>query len=444
MINAILWLNGATNSARPQVSFQGPTFSFGSLTLPPVLVWLMVGAISCCYNEDDDDDEGEHKNGRSSRRDPEVKKLLEQEPEMLPCYASASPLSPQPSSLGTPRLGPSIKVWDPYNVLGPPPHLATPPFPQFSRSFSSDVIADDQNRTAVTEVYLINHGEWEMSLRPELINGRNPDAALTLNGKRQARALAVFLNCQGVRFNAVYTSPLDRAKATAVSVCQETNFSEQQIQSSDALMEMSHGHWEGCLRSEICTPEISGLIDGLQPDFSAPSGESLRQVEFRMIQFLNETLLQLPEKLKLEFSSSHQNESQGFSQHNPHAFTNSVHDQGHLSFSRKKSGKSRLQVVTTTGDHYHHDDEISPWVPNPQSSMSGKINVPGSLTVSSCVGVFTHSVPIKCLLTGVLGCSPVMSHKICIDDSSVTLLLCSWKTGWQIKRLNDTAHLRLL
>uniref|UniRef100_A0A5B7CCD7 Uncharacterized protein n=1 Tax=Davidia involucrata TaxID=16924 RepID=A0A5B7CCD7_DAVIN len=403
--------------------------------------------------EDDEEEEEEDDNGENERRQlgdsSLVKKVLEQEPEMLPCHASASPLSPQLSSFGTPRLGPSIKVWDPYNVLAPPP-----PPPQFSRTFSSDAILDDRT---VTEVFFISHGEFHMNLRPDLVAGRCPEAALTANGKRQARALAVFLKSQGIRFNAVYTSPLDRTRATAVSVCQEMNFAEEQIQSSDALVEMSLGHWEGCHRSEIYTPEMLSIIDRFQPDFSAPSGESLRQVEFRMVQFLNGTVLGLPEKLRAEFSSP-PNESQGFPHHNSHSLTNSIHDQDGPSLPpphwdllykhrqglpRKKSGKSRLQVVTTTGDH-EADDEMSPRESNNQSSLPD-INVRSSSSlVSSSIGVFTHSVPIKCLLTGILGCSPVMSHKICIEDSSVTVLQHSWKMGWQIKRLNDTAHLRLL
>ena len=146
-----------------------------------------------------------------------VKKVLEQEPEMLPCHASASPLSPQLSSLGTPRLGPSIKVWDPYNVLAPPPPLPPPPPGVFSRSFSSNAIDDDRT---VVEVFLINHGECELNLRSDFVSGRCPEAALTVAGKRQARALAVFLNSQRVRFNAVFSSPLNRARSMAVSVCQ--------------------------------------------------------------------------------------------------------------------------------------------------------------------------------------------------------------------------------
>ncbi|CAK9175174.1 unnamed protein product [Ilex paraguariensis] len=363
---------------------------------------------------------------------------------MLPCHASASPLSPQLSSLGTPRIGPSIKVWDPYHVLSP----------QFPRSFSSEGV--DEDRT-VTEVYLICHGECHMNLRPDLIAGRCPESALTPNGKRQARALAVFLKSQGVIFNNVYTSPLDRARATAISVCQEMDFSEEQIQSSDALVELSQGHWEGCHRSEIYTPEILSLMDRLQPDFSAPSGESLRQVEFRMVQFLNGTVMGLPEKLRTDFSIPDPNESQGFTHRISHTHTNSIHDRDGQSLPahwdllhrhrqgipRKKSGKSKLQFMSTTGDH-EADDEMSPREPSNQGSIH-EINVRrASSFVSSFIGVFTHSVPIKCLLTGLLGCSPVVSHKICIEDSSVTVLQHSWKMGWQIKRLNDTSHLRLL
>ncbi|KAF5725584.1 hypothetical protein HS088_TW23G00308 [Tripterygium wilfordii] len=402
--------------------------------------------------EEEEDVEDVRHDGELRRKiDPNlVKRVLEQEPEMLPCHASASPLSPQLSTLGTPRLGPSIKVWDPYNVLAPPPPL--PPPPVFSRSFSMDEDHHQHNRT-VTEVYLISHGECELNLRSDLVGGRCPAASLTANGKRQARALAVFLNSQRVTFHAVYSSPLDRARSMAVSVCQEMNFAEEHIQSSNSLMEMSLGNWEGCLCSEIYTPETLSLIDCIQPDFCAPSGESLRQVEYRMVQFLNETVLGLHGKLRSDFASNHHNESRGYSQPNSHALTNSIHDQDGQSqqpphwdlihrrqgLTRKKSGKSRLQVVTTIGD-LEAEDEISPQEVN-HRDLSERSS---SSAVSSCFGIFSHSVPIKCLVTGLLGCSPVMMHKICIEDSSVTVLQHSWRTGWQIKRLNDTAHLRLL
>ncbi|KAL6508136.1 hypothetical protein OROHE_021678 [Orobanche hederae] len=410
-------------------------------------------------DDDDDDDDLEeedddvrHNIPNNTRDRTMVRKILEQEPEMLPCHASASPLSPQLSTYSTPRMGPSIKVWDPYNVLAP-----TPPT-HFHRTFypPSAAVAEDR---ALTEIYVISHGECHMNLRPDLIAGRCPDAALTPSGKRQARALAVFLKSQGVRFNAVYTSPLDRVRATALLVCQEMNFSEEHIQSSDALVEMSQGHWEGCHRSEILIPETLSLMEKSQPDFSAPSGESLRQVEFRMVQFLNSTITAFPEKLRSDFSPPDPSDKSDF----PNRSSNLIHDRDvpalgppppnwdslhrhRQGLPRKKSGKSRLQIVTTTGDH-EADDEMSPREPISQGLIR-ELNVRSSHNspsiVSSCVGVFSHPTPIKCLLTGLLGCSPVMSHKICVEDSSITVLQHSWKVGWQIKRLNDTSHLRLL
>ncbi|KAG6514474.1 uncharacterized protein LOC121970190 [Zingiber officinale] len=385
---------------------------------------------------DDDDDEEEV--GVMSRNPivPSKEKVLEQEPEILPCRAAASPLSPQPSAAGTPRLlGPSIKVWDPCNVLLLPP---PPPLPILPRGVAS--VAADR----ITEVILVAHGECAVSLRADLVGGRWAEAAgLTSNGERQTRALSVFLKSQGVRFDEVYSSPLDRARATAALVCRELGFSEEQIQSSDALLEISQGQWEGCLQSEVYTTEMLNLIERTQPDFCAPSGESLRQVAFRMIEFLNRTVLRLSEKLAVADISIHRNESKELSRNSS---TNSIQDGPHWdllyrlnrsSFQRKKYGKSRLQYVTT-GDN-ETDEEFSP-----REVAQANLLSDVSKNMVSSIGLFTHAVPIKCLLTGLLECSPMMSQKLTIDDSSATVLHHSLRTGWQIKRLNDTAHLRLL
>ena len=65
-------------------------------------------------------------------------------------------------------------------------HHSIPPV-VFSRSFSSNVIDDDW---MVVEVFLINHGECELNLRPDFVSGQCPEAALTVAGKRQAREIA--------------------------------------------------------------------------------------------------------------------------------------------------------------------------------------------------------------------------------------------------------------
>ncbi|CAE6068364.1 unnamed protein product [Arabidopsis arenosa] len=349
---------------------------------------------------DNEEEEEEEDNDRSNTREVDnllVKKVLEQEPEMLPCHASASPLSPQLSSLGTPRLGPSIKVWDPYNVLSPPPQPQPP-------SIFSRIASGDEDR-AVTEVYLISHGECDLNLRPDLIGGRCHVAALTGNGKRQARALAVFFKSQGVRFNSVYSSPLDRARSMAVLVCQEMSFPEDHVQSSDAIIEMSLGDWEGCNQAEIHSPETLSLIERCQPDFTAPSGESMRQVEFRMVQFLNGTVSGLAEKLRSDYSST-TNHNETHERDGGSSLPSTNWDLLHKhrpSLTRKKSGKSRLQVMT---NHEPEDESPREDVNHNHNDLSDST----SLT-SNCIGVFTHSLPIKCLLTGILGCSPVPSKK---------------------------------
>ncbi|KAL6659852.1 hypothetical protein ACP70R_002681 [Stipagrostis hirtigluma subsp. patula] len=359
-------------------------------------------------------------------------KVLEQEPEVLPCRAADSPLSPQPSAAGTPRmLGPAIKVWDPCHVLLPPP---SPHSQQQGRPPAE----------AAVEVVVVSHGECAAAMRPDLVGGRWPAAALTARGERQARALAVFLRSRGARLAAAYASPLDRARATAALVCRELDFPEEQIQLSEALTEISQGQWEGCPKSEIYTPEMVNLMESTQPDFSAPSGESLRQVQFRMMEFLNRTVLRLPEKVAMGDTLSQQNEPKGFSRQSS---TNSVQDGppwdllyrlNRHSLQRKKSGKSRLQFVTSSDNE--PEDDFSPKEINHRHLLhEGNL---GSSTTS--IAIFSHATPIRCLIAGLLDCNPMMSQRICIDDSSVTVLEHSLRTGWQIKRLNDTAHLRLL
>ncbi|OAY74412.1 hypothetical protein ACMD2_26991 [Ananas comosus] len=197
---------------------------------------------------------------------------------------------------------------------------------------------------------------------------------------------------------------------------------------NDALIEMSQGQWEGCLRSEIYTPEMINLIEKAQPDFSAPSGESLRQVGFRIIEFLNRTVIRLPEKFSMRDTSVNHNEAKSFSRNSS---TNSVQERdgphwdlvyrlNRPSLQRKKSGKSRLQFVTS-GDNETEDES------SPREAYIGSPSI--------TIGIFTHAIPIKCLLASLLDCSPTVSHRICVDDSSVTVLEHSLRTGWQIKRV---------
>ena len=62
-------------------------------------------------------------------------------------------------------------------------------------------------------IYLVRHGQT-LQNQAGLLQGRS-DFPLNEMGREQARRVGAFFREQGVRFDAVYTSPLRRAVQTA-------------------------------------------------------------------------------------------------------------------------------------------------------------------------------------------------------------------------------------
>lgn len=165
---------------------------------------------------------------------------MEQEPEVSPFERSSSSLSPQISMSRSPFFGPSMRNSDPYNAgmtpvsLSPTSISAAPAMSHLSRFHNvmsttispghflpSWLLAAEEFHI---EVYLIRHAQSTANIRPELIGGRALSATLTETGRHEASALGAFLRSTGVVFDAVYCSPLERAKQTAEVVCQVRSF----------------------------------------------------------------------------------------------------------------------------------------------------------------------------------------------------------------------------
>ena len=93
--------------------------------------------------------------------------------------------------------------------------------------------------------FIIRHGEtaWNVDGR---FQGQQ-DTALNEKGLAQAAALGNRL--AGHRFEAVLTSPLDRAKKTAELASAKCEFEE--FAEVPALTEINHGDWEGRLSTEV-------------------------------------------------------------------------------------------------------------------------------------------------------------------------------------------------
>lgn len=94
------------------------------------------------------------------------------------------------------------------------------------------------------EIYLTRHGETEWNTVRRM-QGQG-DSPLTLLGIRQAQWLAQRL--KGKEFTCIYTSPLGRAKETALILNKTLN---TRVIEDDRLMEIYLGDWEGRLLDDI-------------------------------------------------------------------------------------------------------------------------------------------------------------------------------------------------
>ncbi|MFP2908034.1 histidine phosphatase family protein [Pyxidicoccus sp. 3LFB2] len=123
-----------------------------------------------------------------------------------------------------------------------------------------------------TEFILIRHGETEWNAQNRLQGHR--DSALSPEGLRQADAVAARL--ASVRFSALYSSDLGRARETARRIGTRTGHA---VVPDARLRERGLGILEGLTRDEASQrhPEVfSGYAEG-GPDYVVPEGESTSQ-----------------------------------------------------------------------------------------------------------------------------------------------------------------------
>lgn len=125
---------------------------------------------------------------------------------------------------------------------------------------------------AVLEVYLARHGETEWSA-----SGRhtgNTDVPLTAQGEQKAAALQPRL--AKVQFDAVFSSPMQRARRTAALA----GFPDPTI--TDLLREVDYGQYEGVTSKAIheANPSWEVYSDG------SPGGETPPQIYTRAQQFI--------------------------------------------------------------------------------------------------------------------------------------------------------------
>jgi broad specificity phosphatase PhoE len=125
-------------------------------------------------------------------------------------------------------------------------------------------------------IYLIRHGETDWN-RLGIYQGTT-DVPLNAAGRAQARALGTML--RGVDFDAGYTSPLRRARATAEAVLGGTGVP---LVEAPELREMCYGVWQGrgARPAGRCSPGIEWRFRHDPWSVRIPGGETLHEVRAR-------------------------------------------------------------------------------------------------------------------------------------------------------------------
>ena len=134
-------------------------------------------------------------------------------------------------------------------------------------------------------IILARHGETEWNVR-EIFRGRS-DIPLNENGLKQAELLAEYL--KDIAVEAVYSSPLKRAFATAQAIARRHGL---EVQPTAGLNDMDFGEWEGVPIDEVAVKHKALYKQWINhPEVvKMPGGESLAGVRDRVLEVVDEVV----------------------------------------------------------------------------------------------------------------------------------------------------------
>lgn len=130
------------------------------------------------------------------------------------------------------------------------------------------------------EIYVMRHGETEANVR-QVLSGRS-DSPFTELGRRQPLEVAGHLD--GCALSCIYTSPVDRARRTAVLV-QEALGGEVPLRAEPAIAEIDAGTFTGLTFEEV--RRRAAELGSRVPDLRYPEGESWSEVQWRAVRFVS-------------------------------------------------------------------------------------------------------------------------------------------------------------
>jgi probable phosphoglycerate mutase len=144
-----------------------------------------------------------------------------------------------------------------------------------------------------TRLLLIRHGEVEANRNFEYLGRR--DDELNETGRSQAEALAEAL--AGFEIDQIVSSPLRRAAATAHAIAAPAG---SKVEIDPRLIELDFGAWEGRSRGQVAatgdTERQAVERWEADPSIPPPGGESLLEVQRRVVDFADEIVRRRPNR----------------------------------------------------------------------------------------------------------------------------------------------------
>lgn len=140
----------------------------------------------------------------------------------------------------------------------------------------------------MTTVLLVRH--CSVASPGGYLYGRASGKSLDDAGRAHAAHIGQCL--AGLRLDAVYSSPLERARETADALAADTRV---RVQLADDLIEVDFGEWTGKRFEELDTDPAWNRFNTERTKVRIPGGEHIAEVQTRMVGFIERLANRLPE-----------------------------------------------------------------------------------------------------------------------------------------------------
>jgi len=132
----------------------------------------------------------------------------------------------------------------------------------------------------VATLLLVRHGHTDAA--GKLLTGWAPGVHLNEDGRGQAERLVTRLD--GIRLDAIYSSPLERCRETAAPLAKARRLS---VHVRRRLIETGYGEWTGRSIAQVRKTKLWRTVERVPSAMRFPGGESLLEVQARAVDEVN-------------------------------------------------------------------------------------------------------------------------------------------------------------